>query len=86
MLWGFPAAGQPGILDSASVRTEIKAGLEALYDMQFARAEQHFSEVTGQFPEHPIGPFFEGLTLWWEILLDLSDSSHDDAFYAAMGR
>lgn len=84
-LWpGLPAAAQTSILDSPDIRAEIKTGLDALYDMQFAPSRASFNAVTGRFPEHPIGPFLEGLTLWWEILLDLSDTSNDEAFYGYM--
>ena len=80
----YSAAAQSGILDRAIVRTEVMAGLEALYDMEFARSRAQFNEVAGLFPDHPIGPFLEGLSLWWEILLNLSDTSNDEAFYRVM--
>ena len=76
---------QTSILYEAEVRTEAKAGLEALYDLRFEEAETHFQKITHHYADHPIGPFLEALTLWWTILLDLTDKSHDEAFYAAMG-
>ncbi len=76
---------QTSILYEAEVRTEAKAGLEALYDLRFEEAEAHFQKITQHYADHPIGPFLESLTLWWTILLDLTDTSHDEAFYAAMG-
>lgn len=84
VLPGSCAVAQSSILDSPAVRMEIMAGLEALYDMEFNRSKKQFSAVTGQYPDHPIGPFLEGLSLWWEILLNLSDTSKDEAFYTLM--
>lgn len=81
---GLQTAAQTSILDNPDVRAEIKSGLDALYDMQFDASRASFNAVTDRFPEHPIGPFLEGLTLWWEILLDLSDTSNDEAFYGYM--
>ena len=78
-------AAQTSILYDTEVRTEAKAGLEALYDLRFEEAEAHFQKITHQYADHPIGPFLEALTLWWTILLDLTDTSHDKEFYAAMG-
>ena len=78
------AAAQPSILDDAEVGRNVKSGLEALYDMDFDQSRAQFSVVTEQFPDHPIGPFLEGLSLWWEILLNYSDTSNDEDFYALM--
>ena len=79
------AAAQSSILYEPEVRASAKAGLEALYDLRFEEAETHFQTITERHLDHPIGPFLEALTLWWTILLDLTETSHDEAFYAAMG-
>ncbi len=85
-----PLAGQstpdegPSVLEDPYVRAEAKRGLDLLYDMRFDEAAALFDRIDRRFPDHPIGPFLKALNLWWEILLDLSDTSHDDAFYAAM--
>ncbi len=80
-----PAEAQSGILYNPGVRISAKAGLEALYDLRFAEADSHFQVISEQYSDHPIGPFLEALTLWWTILPDLTDTVHDEAFYAAMG-
>ena len=73
------------MLDDPGVRRVAKEGLDLLYDLRFAEATARFDSISRQVDEHPIGPFLEALTLWWEILLDLSDTRRDEAFYAAMG-
>lgn len=78
------AAASPSILDRPSVREVATIGLESLYDLRFERAMVAFSAIDSEFPRHPIGPFLKSLTTWWEILLDLSDESHDAEFFAAM--
>ncbi len=73
------------ILDDPYVRTEGKKGLDLLYDMKFERANAIFDEIVRRYPNHPIGPFLRGLNIWWNhIMLDLTDPSHDEAFFAAM--
>ncbi len=72
------------VLEHPFVRQKAKAGLDLLYDMRFAEATVHFEEVDRRYGSHPIGPFLLALTTWWEILLDLSDTKHDDVFYASM--
>ena len=73
------------ILDDPYVRTEGKKGLDLLYDMKFEQANAIFDEVVRRYPNHPIGPFLRGLNIWWNhIMLDLTDPSHDEEFFAAM--
>ena len=79
------AEAQSSILYEPEVRTSAKAGLEALYDFRFEEADSHFRAISEQYSDHPIGPFLEALTLWWTILLDLTETANDAAFYNAMG-
>lgn len=84
-----PAAGQPAVryesvLDDPKVQARVKSGLDLLYDMKFEQAARIFDQVDRSHPNHPIGPFLKALNTWWVILLDLSDESHDKAFFNAM--
>jgi tetratricopeptide (TPR) repeat protein len=72
------------VLENRFVRKTGRRGLDLLYDMKFAKAERAFAKITERYPAHPVGPFLEGLTTWWRILLDLTDSSHDEQFYDQM--
>ena len=83
-LWQTEAGAQASMLDDPAARERAKAGLDAMYDLQFAVAADHFAAVRAQYPDHPVGPFLEALRLWWTILLDLSDTSHDERFFEAM--
>jgi pentatricopeptide repeat protein len=66
------------------VRTEGKKGIDRLYNMQSEEARAIFREIDRRYPEHPVGPFLQGLNLWWTIMLDLTDTSHDEAFFDQM--
>ena len=72
------------VLEDPFVREQGKRGLDLLYNMQFAEAEAIFDQISARYPDHPIGPFMSALSTWWQILLDLDDTSHDDAFYDQM--
>ena len=72
------------LLDDPFVRTTGKDGLDHLYDLEFEAARALFNQIDERYPNHPIGPFLKGLNLWWKILLDLPDTSHDEAFYRQM--
>lgn len=74
----------PSVLDDPFVRTEGKKGLNYLYNMRSEEARAIFQKIDKRYPEHPIGPFLQGLNLWWTIMLDLTDTSHDEAFFEQM--
>jgi tetratricopeptide (TPR) repeat protein len=72
------------ILDDTFVRTTGTTGLDRLYGMQFEEAKARFDKIDERYPNHPVGPFLRGLNLWWTIMLDLTDTSHDEAFIDQM--
>ena len=91
LLAGFAFPGEASaqrrgtsVLDDPDVQREAQRGLDLLYDMQFEEAERIFEQIDRQHPKHPIGPFLLALNTWWEILIDLSDTSHDDEFFDEM--
>ncbi len=72
------------VLTDEFVRTTGTEGLDLLYGMQFEAAKARFEKIDARYPDHPIGPFLQGLNLWWTIMLDLTDTSHDEAFAEQM--
>jgi len=72
------------VLNNEFVRTEGKKGLDLLYNMRSDSAEAIFKQIDERYPKHPIGPFLQGLNLWWTIMLDLTVTDHDEAFYGFM--
>ena len=80
-----PGLAQPvSVLDDPVFEREATRGLDLLYNMQFDEAEVVFDRLAARVPDHPVAPFLQALVPWWQILMDLSDTSHDDAFFAAM--
>ncbi|WP_232798270.1 tetratricopeptide repeat protein [Salinibacter altiplanensis] len=72
------------VLTDGFVRTTGTEGLDRLYGMEFEKAKARFNAIDARYPDHPIGPFLQGLNLWWTIMLDLTDTSHDEAFIEQM--
>ncbi|MFB6274413.1 MAG: tetratricopeptide repeat protein [Salinibacter sp.] len=72
------------ILDDPFVRRVGTKGISDLYGMRFEEARAHFDKIDARYPDHPVGPFLKGLNLWWTIMLDLTDTSHDEAFIEQM--
>lgn len=80
-----PAVNQEhSILDDPLVREQGKRGLDSLYNMAFDEAEARFEQIEARYPNHPVGPFLNGLNVWWRILPDLENTAHDDDFYRYM--
>ncbi|MFP4229313.1 MAG: tetratricopeptide repeat protein [Salinivenus sp.] len=72
------------VLREPFVQDEGKKGLDLLYNMRTEEARAIFQEIDQRYPAHPVGPFLEGLNLWWTIMIDLTDTSHDEAFFDQM--
>ncbi|HSS52150.1 MAG TPA: tetratricopeptide repeat protein [Thermoanaerobaculia bacterium] len=80
-----PALARPRtILDDAEFRVEAQAGLDKLYDMDFNGADAIFAGISKRYPDHPVGPFLEALSPWWQIQVNILDESRDAAFLKAM--
>ncbi|QXD14131.1 tetratricopeptide repeat protein [Rhodocaloribacter litoris] len=81
-----PAAldGFASVLDDPRVQALGEAGLDLLYNMKLDEARRTFDRIEALYPAHPIGPFLRGLITWWQILPDLHDTSHDEAFIRQM--
>lgn len=79
-----PVAANASVLDDPFIRMQGKAGLDALYNMEFAAADSIFEIIEKRYPGHPVGAFLHALTVWWQILPDLANTEHDAAFFDAM--
>jgi len=60
--------------------TLVRQGIDAIYNVQFERAEDCFSKVIKMYPEHPAGYFMDAMVDWWRINLDGRVRSYDDQF------
>ncbi|MFB6247320.1 MAG: tetratricopeptide repeat protein [Salinibacter sp.] len=72
------------VLNDPFVRKAGRKGLNRLYNMRSEKAQALFQKINERYPNHPVGPFLQGLNLWWTIMLDLTDTSHDEAFFDKM--
>ncbi len=84
LLWaqGVAAAG-----DSYTLRVydeRLQRGIDLIYGLRFAEADQYFGQIIAAEPENPVGHFFLAMVTWWRVLVDLEDRSHDQAFYGLL--
>ena len=85
-----PAGAQPqsSVVADPWLQSQAEAGLDALYGMQYARADSIFAVIETRYPDHPIAPFLQSLVTWWKILpsLTVHDTSYDRDFLRQMDR
>src|SRR4029079_5558098 len=79
-----PARAAKSIMDDPEFRTQAQAGLDRLYDMDFNGADAVFAGIAKRYPDHPVGPFLQALSPWWEIQVSSLDESRDEPFLDAM--
>lgn len=49
--------------------TLLRQGIEKIYNVEFADAEQLFGKVKQLYPEHPAGYFMDAMVDWWRVNL-----------------
>ena len=59
----------------------IQSGIHQIYSLEFEKANQTFSIVKSEYPEHPSGKFLSAMITWWKIMVDMENESYDDLFY-----
>ncbi|MFC2085996.1 tetratricopeptide repeat protein [Bacteroidota bacterium] len=72
------------ILQDSLVANRAERGLHFVYNMEFDSAAVVFAEISRRYQSHPIGPFFQGLNVWWQIMVDFGDTRHDKRFNSLM--
>lgn len=82
LLLTVPAASQWVV--SPEFDATAKRGINAVYNLEFERAETEFSALSRRYPSHPAGRFFLAMIDWWKILMTIDDESYDDAFIRKM--
>lgn len=69
-----PAGAQDEIglwaADPGPLVGQIKAGIDAYYDFDYAGALRRFDAVVAARPDHPVGYFLRAEAYWWQYLND----------------
>ncbi len=63
---------------------QAQRGINAVYNLEFEKAETEFSLLAKNYPSHPAGKFFLAMIDWWKILMTIDDESRDAAFIQKM--
>jgi tetratricopeptide (TPR) repeat protein len=61
-----------------------RKGIDRVYNLEFDSARTDFSQLCRMKPDHPAGPFFLAMIHWWQIVIDMDNTSLDDQFNAEL--
>ena len=60
------AGGQDKLIGNEVIMTRIKHGLDFMYNYEFKKADSLFRIIENKIPNHPVVPFLEGLSIFWQ--------------------
>lgn len=63
------------VLLEDSAHTMVESGLDYMYDLNYAKADEIFTELTKRYPKHPAGYFLLALNDWWRIKPNIADEN-----------
>jgi tetratricopeptide (TPR) repeat protein len=79
-----PLAAQEPTYTLKADDPRLRQGIDLIYQLRFAEADQYFERIIAAQSDNPVGHFFLAMVTWWRVLVDLDDTRHDEAFYALL--
>jgi len=88
-----PALGQPVrtekdttiiLISDINIQLECSQALNELYNFEFSKAERQFRWIKQKYAWHPLPYFLLGLSNWWKIMPNTSDTRYDEVFLGYM--
>ena len=64
-----------------SYDARVQQGIDLIYNLRFEEADSHFDSIINSDPANPLGYFFRAMVVWWRVLINLDDQSHDQDFF-----
>lgn len=65
-----PQTSSPELTDKARLDSLRRSGLEALYNLDYDKAQKDFKEIVQLFPNHPAGPQLLAARVWIKTLYE----------------
>ena len=65
-----PQTGSPEATDKAKLDSLRRSGIEALYNLDYDKADRDFKEIVKLYPSHPAGPQLLAARLWIKTLYE----------------
>lgn len=70
----------PLLLLDKQIQIESTQGINDMYNFEFGKADGRFKWLKQKYDWHPLPYFLLGLSQWWRIVPDISNTAHDQKF------
>ena len=81
---GLAKAQLPELINDTDFQADAQTAVDSIYNFNFQAADRQLQPWKQEYPDHPIWDLMEGIKLWWQVLSDLEDRSHDEEFFTKM--
>lgn len=79
-------AQTPVLIHNLEFRSDAVVAIDSLYNRNPEASHVIMREWEDRYPDHPIWEMWDAMELWWVVLEDLYDHSHDERLMEAMKR
>lgn len=76
----------PVLIHDKEFREDAVTAIDSLYNRNADASRQIMAGWENRYPDHPLWEMWDAMELWWVVLEDLYDHSHDDQLMEAMQR
>jgi len=83
---GVATAQTPILIHDNQFREDASQAIDSLYNRNTDASHKIMEKWENRYPDHPIWVMWDAMELWWVVLEDLYDRSHDDRLIEAMQR
>ncbi len=73
-------------IGDAEAEAHIARGIDNIYNLAFDSARAEFRQVAKSHAQHPAGLFFLATAEWWNILIDIDNTSRDERLLSLLDR
>lgn len=74
------------LIEDAFFEIDAREAIDSLYNRNTVAARNELKPWREKYPEHPLWILWDGMELWWDVLEDLDNHSHDQEFISMMQR
>lgn len=79
-------AQTPVLIHNEEFKSDAIVAIDSLYNRNSDASDEIMQSWQQRYPEHPIWEMWDAMELWWVVLEDLYDHSHDDRLMEALQR
>jgi len=82
----FAQGTPPELINDEEFRPVAQAAVDSVYNFNFEAADNLLKPWKKEYPGHPLWMLIDAMQMWWQVLSDLEDTSHDEEFFYKMKR